>query len=143
MTTDVQAATDLYGQLKPQARQQARDFILSRTPANLQDEMLAVFQADMADIADQLQVPVVVDAPFISQAGTGIGSTLTSTLGNWEGAPTSRTYQWKNAGVNIGTNSPSYTVISTDLGDPFTCTMVATNTAGASAPVVSNTITVA
>jgi hypothetical protein len=138
MTTDVQAATDLYGQLKAQARQEARDYILSRTPANLQEEMITVFQADMADIADQLQVPVVVDAPFISQTA----AVLSSTLGNWEGSPTSRSYQWKIDGANVGTNAATYTRIAGDIGKTATCVMIATNTAGASAPVTSNAITV-
>jgi hypothetical protein len=138
MTTDVQYAQDLYGQLKSQARREAREFILSRTPAFLQEEMIAVFEADMADIADQLQVPVVIDAPFISQAG----AVISSTLGNWEGSPTSRSYQWKIDGTNVGTNAATYTRIAGDVGKTATCVMVATNTAGASAPVTSNAITV-
>lgn len=138
MTTDVQAATDLYGQLKPMARRVAREYVLSRTPANLQDEMISVFEADMADIADQLQPPVVVDVPFISQAA----AILSCTLGNWEGAPTSRTYQWKIDGTNVGTNAATYTRVVGDVGKTATCVMVASNTAGASAPVTSNAITV-
>jgi len=138
MTTDVQYAQDLYGQLKSQARREAREFILSRTPAFLQEEMIAVFEADMADIADQLQPPVVVDAPFISQTGT----TLSCTLGNWEGAPTSRSYQWKIDGANVGTNAATYTRAVGDVGKTATCVMVATNGAGASAPATSNAIIV-
>jgi len=138
MTTDVQYAQDLYGQLKSQARREAREFILSRTPAFLQEEMIAVFEADMADIADQLQPPAVVDAPFISQTGT----TLSCTLGNWEGAPTSRSYQWKIDGANVGTNAATYTRVVGDVGKTATCVMVATNGAGASAPVTSNAIIV-
>ena len=138
MSTDLQDATSLYNQMKPQARQAARNYLLSRTPWWLQEEMIQAFEADMADISDQLQVPVVIDAPFISQTGT----VLTSTLGNWEGSPTSRSYQWKVAGTNVGTNAATYTRVTNDIGKAATCTMVATNTAGASAPAVSNTIMV-
>lgn len=138
MTTDIQWAQSLYSQLKPEARKAARNYILSRTPAPIQDEMIAVFEADMADIADQLQVPVVIDAPFISQAA----AVLSCTLGNWEGSPTSRSYQWKIDGTNVGTNAATYTRIAGDVGKTATCVMIATNTAGASAPSTSNALIV-
>ena len=139
----MQDAQSLYTQMKPQARQAARNYLLSRTPWWLQEEMIQAFEADMADISDQLQVPVVIDRPFISQTGAGVASTLFCTLGNWEGAPTSRSYQWKRGATNVGTNSPNYTVTAPDVGQNFTCTMVATNGAGASAPTVSNVIVIA
>ena len=87
--------------------------------------------------------PTVVDAPFVSQTGTGVGSTLNCTLGNWNGAPSSRTYQWKKDGVNVGTNAATYTLVSGDATHLFNCTMTATNGIGTSAPVVSNTVTAA
>jgi hypothetical protein len=42
----------------------------------------------------------------------------------------------------VGTNSPTYTVTAPDIGQLFTCNMVATNGVGSSAPVTSNQIMV-
>jgi hypothetical protein len=138
MTTDVQAATDLYQQLKPQARQVAREFVLSRTPASLQQEMITVFEADLAAAADEVAPPTVIDAPLIWQEG----ALLSCTLGNWYGSPNSRTYQWKIDGTNVGTSVATYTRLAGDIGKTATCVMTATNVAGTSAPVTSNAITV-
>jgi hypothetical protein len=134
MTTPTEAAVDLYGQLKPSAIHAMRDYILSRTPPELQDEMIATFEADLAQAPTG--PPTVVDAPFVSQTG----STLNCTLGNWDQAPTSRTYQWKRGATNVGINAATYTVTAPDRGQSFTCTMVAANAFGSSAPVVSNAI---
>jgi hypothetical protein len=139
MTTQVEEAQDLYNQLKPAAVHAARAYVMARTPTRLADEMVPIIDADIPPV----DPPTVIDAPFISQTGSGVGSTLNCTLGNWNGAPTSRTYQWKRDGVNVGTSSPTYTLV---LGDPthaFTCTMTATNAIGTSTPVVSNQITAA
>jgi len=142
MTTEVQAATLLYSQLKPKALGAYRDYILKRTPANLQEEMPAVIDTDISNSASAAVAPVVVDPPYISQTGTGVGSTLACTLGNWNGTPTSRTYQWKRGATNVGTNSPSYTVVAGDIGQTMTCVMTATNGSGTSPPTISNPITV-
>jgi hypothetical protein len=139
MTTDVQAAQDLYNQLKPAAIRSARGYVMARTPAPLQDEMTTIIDADIPPV----DPPMVVDAPFISQTGSGVGSTLNCTLGNWSGAPSSRTYQWKRGATNVGTSNPTYTVTAPDIGQTFTCVMTATNNIGTSAPVTSNAIIVA
>jgi len=139
MTTDVQKAQDLYNQMKPTAIRSARDYVMIRTPHHLQDEMAAIIDADIPPV----DPPSVIDAPFVSQTGAGVASTLNCTLGNWNGAPTSRVYQWKRGTTNVGTNSPTYTVTAPDIGTIFTCTMIANNSAGASGPVVSNTVVVA
>jgi len=138
MTTDVQWAQSLYDQLKPGARTAARDYVLTRTPHEIQEEMITIFQADMQGIADEIAPPTVIDAPLIYQTGT----TLTSTLGNWYGSPNSRTYQWKIDGANVGTNAATYTRIAGDVGKTATCVMTATNVSGTSAPVTSNAIVV-
>lgn len=138
MTTDVQWAQSLYDQLKPGARGAARDYVLSRTPATLQDEMITIFQADMQAAADEIAPPTIIDAPFISQTG----AVLSCTLGNWYGSPNSRTYQWKIDGTNVGTSVATYTRVAGDVGKTATCVMTATNIAGTSAPVTSNPITV-
>jgi hypothetical protein len=139
MTTDVQAAQDLYASLKPIAVRSARDYVMVRTPAPLQDEMAALVDADIPPV----DPPTNIDRPFISQSGAGVGSTLNCTLGNWNGAPSTRTYQWKRGATNVGTNAATYTVTAPDVGQTFTCAMTATNAIGTSAPVVSNAIVVA
>jgi len=138
MTTDVQWAQSLYDQLKPGARVAARDYVLTRTPPEIQEEMVQIFQADMQGIADEIAPPTVIDAPLIYQTGT----VLTSTLGNWYGSPNSRTYQWKIDGANVGTNAATYTRVAGDVGKTATCVMTATNISGTSAPVTSNAIVV-
>ena len=83
------------------------------------------------------EAPTVVDAPYVSQAG----NILNCTMGNWNGEPTSRTYQWQSDGADVGlpgTGGPNYTVRSVDVGKTFTCVQVASNAAGDSAPVTSN-----
>jgi len=139
MTTDAQAAQDLYTKLRPTAVRSAREYVMNRTPAPWQDEMATIIDADIAPN----DPPTVITAPFISQTGVGAASTLNCTLGNWNGAPTSRTYQWRLNGANVGTNSPSYTVAAPDVGKLATCLMTATNSFGTSGPTISNTITVA
>jgi len=138
MTTDVQAAQDLYNQLKPEARSAARTYVLARTPARLQEEMIAVYEADLQGATDEIAPPTVIDAPLIWQEGT----TLNCTLGNWYGSPNSRTYQWKIDGVNVGTSVATYTRVVGDVGKTATCVMTATNVAGTSAPVTSNALVV-
>jgi hypothetical protein len=138
MTTDVQIAQDLYNRLKPEAIRLPRAYVMARTPHHLQDEMAAIIDADLPPV----DVPTVIDAPFISQTGFGTGSTLNCTLGNWNGAPTARVYQWKIAGIVMGTNSPSYTVQAQDFNQTAVCNMVATNGVGSSAPTQSNQIVV-
>jgi hypothetical protein len=136
MTTDVQHAQDIYTKLKPTAIREARNYVMNRTPHHLQDEMAHIIDSDLPPV----DPPTVIDTPALSQTGTGVGSTLNCTLGNWNGEPTSRTYQWKKAGTNVGTSSPTYTLVTGDPGALFTCTMVATNGVGSSAPVTSSPI---
>jgi hypothetical protein len=139
MTTDVQHAQDIYNKLKPTAIRSARDYVMTRTPHHLQDEMAALVDADIPPV----DPPTNIDAPFINQTGTGVGSTLNCTLGNWNGAPSTRTYQWKRGATNVGLNQATYTVTAPDVAQTFTCAMTATNAIGTSAPVVSNAIVVA
>jgi hypothetical protein len=135
MTTDVQWAQGLYNTLKPHAVREARKYVMARTPHEIQDEMATIIDADIPPT----DPPSVIDAPFISQAGT----VLSCTLGNWNGAPTARTYQWQVAGINVGTNQATYTRVAGDIGKLAVCIMTATNAQGTSGPSSSNTITVA
>ena len=136
MTTDVQDAQDRYNKLKPDAMRAARQYVMSRTPHHLQDEMDAIIGADIPPT----DPPTVIDEPFIGQTGAGVGSTLNCTLGNWNNEPTSRTYQWKKDGANVGTNSPTYTLVAGDPTHLFQCIMTATNGIGTSGPAPSNQI---
>ena len=135
MTTDVQWAQSIYNDLKPQAIREARKYVMNRTPHEIQDEMAHIIDSDIPPV----DPPTVLDAPFISQAA----AVLSCTLGNWNGEPTSRVYQWKVAGVVVGTNQATYTRVAGDVGKLAVCNMVASNGVGASAPVASNQIVVA
>lgn len=82
--------------------------------------------------------PVNEDAPALLHNGTivtsaAVGDTLTCTMGNWLGTPTGYAYQWKSNGVNVGTNSNSYTVAAGDSGHTITCVVTATNAGGSTA----------
>ena len=95
----------------------------------------------MASLSGEVKPPTVVDTPHVS-GGTSVGSTLTCTKGNWTAAPTSYAYQWKRDGlVNIGTNAPTYTLVSADIGGhQITAIVTATNATGTTAAPPSNAI---
>lgn len=79
--------------------------------------------------------------PSIAAAALTTGSVLTAIEGVWANEPTSYTYQWKNAGVNIsGATSRTYTLVSGDSGDAITVTVTAVNSAG-SASATSAAVT--
>lgn len=80
--------------------------------------------------------------PAISGALTE-GATLTAYEGVWAGEPTSFTYQWKNAGVNIGgATSKTYVITAGDSGDAITVAVTGVNSAG-SATATSSPVTAA
>jgi hypothetical protein len=70
-----------------------------------------------------------------------LAATLTAYEGVWANEPTSFTYQWKNAGVNLsGATHKTYTIQGSDSGDLLTVAVTATNSAGsatASSPGVT------
>ena len=80
--------------------------------------------------------PVNIDAPLI----TLNGSTLSSTMGNWDHEPTSYAYRWQADGANVGTNAPTYAVQLADAGKTFTCMVTATNAIGSTPSPLSNEI---
>jgi hypothetical protein len=84
--------------------------------------------------------PTVVDVPSISGDGE-VGSVLTATMGNWQGEPTSYSYDWDAMGAD--TSSATYTVDALDAGGSITCVVTATNAYGSTEAPPSNAITVA
>ena len=92
-------------------------------------------------VAGVLFPPGVIDTPQV----TGLsphGSVLTVTDGNWAGTPTSKSYQWKRSGTNVGTNANTYTTAVGDVGFGVGCIVTATNATGTTAAPLSNQITV-
>ena len=71
------------------------------------------------------------------------GSRLDCTMGEWTGEPTGYAYQWQVDGANVGVNSPSYVIVVDDVGGTATCTVTATNAAGATAAPPSVGIVIA
>jgi hypothetical protein len=66
------------------------------------------------------------------------GQTLTSTVGSWDGSPTTFTYQWFRNGILVtGETSSSYTLTIADVGFAITLQVVASNATETSAPVSS------
>jgi hypothetical protein len=92
------------------------------------------------EISGPPPAPVSSSPPVISGTTT-LGSVLTTTDGTWTNSPTSFAYQWKRGATNIGTNTNTYTLVVADSSAAITCEVTATNTAGSSAPAISNIIT--
>lgn len=89
-----------------------------------------------------LPVPVNTVAPVISGDNV-VGATLTSTTGTWDNTPTSYTYQWRRAGVDIGgATASTYVVVPADENKPITCFVIASNASGPGVGATSNTITI-
>lgn len=83
-----------------------------------------------------LEPPVNTVAPALS-GGDFVHGTLSVTTGTWQDAD-SFTYQWQNAGVDIGgATSSTYDQVAGDAGDSIRCVVTAHNTAG-STPANSN-----
>ncbi|MGI9183886.1 MAG: hypothetical protein ACR2GZ_02815 [Solirubrobacteraceae bacterium] len=80
--------------------------------------------------------------PFINGTAAA-GETLTCSTGAWTGDPTSFTYQWSRDGTPIaGATSSTYTVRTSDEATTLTCTVIASNRAGPSAPSTSKGVPV-
>lgn len=84
--------------------------------------------------------PVPVNTTLPAVTGTAqVGQVLTTTNGSWSNSPTSYTRQWKADGANIaGATGLTYTPVVGDVGKVISCTVVAVNEGGNSAPANSN-----
>jgi hypothetical protein len=100
-------------------------------------------QAEIAALHTSLTAalapPVNVDVPFVSQAG----GTLSCTMGNWRGEPSSYAYAWHNDGVANGATGATYTVTPEDSGHGLSCQVTATNALGSTVAPMSNAVAVA
>jgi hypothetical protein len=87
-----------------------------------------------------VQAPVNQTRPQIS--GTpAVGNVLTCSQGTWTNSPTGYSYAWiRNASTTVGSAS-SYTVQAADAGQVLTCSVTASNAAGATT-AVSDPVTV-
>jgi len=82
--------------------------------------------------------PVNTVAPVLS-GSFFVGKTLACSTGTWTGSGISYTYQWRNAGVDMGgATASTYVVQSGDDGDVLDCVVTATNGGGAVSEASSN-----
>jgi hypothetical protein len=90
---------------------------------------------------DRMQPPINVDIPFVSGSGV-VGEVLTCTRGNWRGEPSEYHFQWQTDGIDIGSDSDTYTVSDSDSAHVIVCVVTATNDKGSTAAPPSNSIAV-
>ena len=72
------------------------------------------------------EAPVNNAVPAVTQSGT----TLTCTMGEWTGTPTSYAYAWTIDGASVGGDAASYDVQAGGRRQAAVCTETATNAAG-------------
>lgn len=88
-----------------------------------------------ADILPDI-APVIASATITGTAK--VGQVLTANANGLTGSPTpSLSYQWKANGTNIGTNAPTYTIVSGDLTKTITVVITANNGIGNAATATS------
>ena len=90
-------------------------------------------------VAANAPAPRVVDVPYAEQRG----ELLNCTMGNWEGEPTSYSYQWYLGAVAAGGDSADFTFAPEDIGKVASCVVTATNPNGFTSAPPSNEVTIA
>jgi len=98
------------------------------------------FPATSAATAAVIDIIPTINTPASIPGTPQVGQPITAIDAIWNHSVTSRTYQWKAAGVNgtgAGATTLAYTPASGDLGDTLTITVTATNSGGTSAPSTS------
>jgi hypothetical protein len=89
--------------------------------------------------------PSLVDVPVIGGGGAP-GSTLTCTMGNWDGMqaePHSYAYSWRSGNAHLAGAAETYVVAEEDVGREICCLVTATNPYGSTMAPPSNKVTVA
>lgn len=91
-----------------------------------------------------LSRPQNTAAPAISGAAPAVGRQLTCPTGSWSDTPTGFAYSWARDGTPVaGATAAGYTIHRLDLGSTLTCTVTASNAAGAGEPATSKRFAVA
>jgi hypothetical protein len=85
--------------------------------------------------------PSVVDVPAVGGGGPP-GSTLSCTMGNWNGEPAGYAYSWRAGNANLGSGE-TYVVTEEDVGREICCLVTASNAYGSTMAPPSNKVTVA
>lgn len=103
----------------------------------------ATIAAAIDDVIGVAHAPAPVYAPQVSGTAT-VGSTLSCTMGIWDGAPTSYAYQWLRDGANIaGATAATYVLQAADSKHGVSCRVTATNATGTGPGSVSNSVQIA
>lgn len=82
-------------------------------------------------------LPVNVDVPYVSPEVAAVGDTLSCTMGNWEGQPTTYGYVWSTGGTG-----QTYVIVEGDAGKSISCVVTATNAGGSTAARPSNAVSI-
>jgi hypothetical protein len=133
----------------PRPAPQTVDEVIERmadpeTPTPTQEEANEI-KADALGVPDEgeppTEAPAVVDVPHV--AGNGVvGETLTCTLGNWTGTPSSYAYQWQRDGADFAATGDTYVIAAEDDGHSLSCVVTATNAIGSTTAPPSNAVAV-
>jgi len=118
-------------------------FIKATVTATNGGGSVAVQTAATAQIMATLPVPSIRTAPVVSNSPI-VGTSLSTTTGDWNYGPTSYSYQWSRATTSdglysdiTGKTSSTYALEVSDIGYFVKVMVTARNTAGDSAPVHS------
>ncbi len=97
--------------------------------------------ASSNNITMSVSTPLPVSISITSNPAGAIcqGANVTYTAAPVNGG--TATYQWKRNGVNVGTNSASYSTSSLSNGDAVNCVMTSSLSCVSGSPATSNTIT--
>ncbi len=80
----------------------------------------------------------------VAISGAPKAGAVLACIGSWSGNPTRFSYQWSRNGTPIvAATSRTYRVQAIDEGNTLTCTVIAANVAGSTAPSTSASVTVA
>ena len=85
-----------------------------------------------------LPAPPVETGPPVISGSAEQGQTVSCSTGAWTNGPTSYSYSWQRSASSIaGQTGSTYTLTSADVNQAITCTVVAHNGSGDSAPAAS------